>query len=183
MNKITFTGESYTVESTVTNIGPKDLPYSEGWHPYYTLGEKINGLQMTLPESNLAILDKADIPTGEFKPDTRFVGGRLINDEFINDCFCLNQGEGPYVLKNKKNFENILVTVELKSDTKSLQIWQKAGDKQYNAIQIYTPPDRMSIAIEPMTAEPDTLNHHRDLIVIKPSESRTFVFGAKFQKR
>ena len=33
VNKITFTGESYTVESTVTNIGPKDLPYSEGWTP------------------------------------------------------------------------------------------------------------------------------------------------------
>jgi aldose 1-epimerase len=181
VNKITFTGESYTVESTVTNIGSGDLPYSEGWHPYYTLGEKINGLTMTLPESNLAILDKADIPTGEFKPDTRFVGGRLINDEFINDCFCLNQGESTFVSKNKKNFENILATVELKSDTKSLQIWQKAGDEQYNAIQIYTPPDRMSIAIEPMTAEPDTLNHHRDLIVIKPGESRTFVFGAKFQ--
>ncbi|MDY6333091.1 MAG: aldose 1-epimerase [Fibrobacter sp.] len=182
VNKVTFTGESYTVESTVTNIGKGDLPYSEGWHPYYTLGEKINGLQMTLPESNLAILDKADIPTGEFKPDTRFVGGRLINDEFINDCFCLNQGEAPYVLKNKKNFENILAIVELKSDAKSLQIWQKAGNEQYNAIQIYTPPDRMSIAIEPMTAESDTLNHHRDLIVIKPDESRTFIFGAKFQK-
>ena len=181
VNKITFTGESYTVESTVTNIGKSDLPYSEGWHPYYTLGEKINGLTMTLPESNLAILDKADIPTGEFKPDTRFVGGRLINDEFINDCFCLNQGESTFVSKNKKIFENILATVELKSDTKSLQIWQKAGDEQYNAIQIYTPPDRMSIAIEPMTAEPDTLNNHRDLIVIKPGESRTFIFGAKFQ--
>ena len=181
VNKITFTGESYTVESTVTNIGKSDLPYSEGWHPYYTLGEKINGLTMTLPESNLAILDKADIPTGEFKPDLRFVGGRAIGDEFINDCFCLNQGESTLISKNKKIFENILATVELKSDTKSLQIWQKAGNEQYNAIQIYTPPDRMSIAIEPMTAEPDTLNHHRDLIVIKPGESRTFVFGAKFQ--
>lgn len=181
VNKITFTGESYTVESTVTNIGKSDLPYSEGWHPYYTLGEKINGLTMTLPESNLAILDKADIPTGEFKPDLRFVGGRAIGDEFINDCFCLNQGESTFISKNKKIFENILANVELKSDTKSLQIWQKAGNEQYNAIQIYTPPDRMSIAIEPMTAEPDTLNHHRDLIVIKPGESRTFVFGAKFQ--
>ena len=115
----------------------------------------------------------ADIPTGEFKPDTRFVGGRLINDEFINDCF---------VLKKEKNFENILAAVELKSDSKSLQIWQKAGQEQYNTIQIYTPPDRMSIAIEPMTAEPDTLNHHRDLIVIRPGESRTFSFGAKFKK-
>ena len=159
INKITFTGESYTVDSTVMNIGASDLPYSEGWHPYYTLGEKIDNLTMTLPESNLAILDKADIPTGEFKPDTRFVGGRLLGDEFINDCFCLNQGKSSLVFKNTDNFENILATVELKSDTKSLQIWQKAGNEQYNAIQIYTPPDRMSIAIEPMTAEPDTLNH------------------------
>ena len=173
INKITFTGESYSVESTVTNIGATELPYSEGWHPYYTLGEKIDNLTMELPETDLALLDKADIPTGEFKPDTRFVGGRLINDEFINDCF---------VLEKEKNFENILAAVELKSDSKSLQIWQKAGQEQYNAIQIYTPPDRMSIAIEPMTAEPDILNHHRDLIVIRPGESRTFSFGAKFKK-
>ena len=173
INKITFTGESYSVESTVTNIGAGDLPYSEGWHPYYTLGEKIDNLTMELPETDLALLDKADIPTGEFKPDTRFVGGRLINDEFINDCF---------VLKKEKNFENILAAVELKSDSKSLQIWQKAGQEQYNTIQIYTPPNRMSIAIEPMTAEPDTLNHHRDLIVIRPGENRTFSFGAKFKK-
>ena len=109
------------------------------------------------------------------------MGGRLLGDEFINDCFCLNQGECTSISNNKEFFENILATVELKSDTKSLQIWQKAGSEQYNAIQIYTPPDRMSIAIEPMTAEPDTLNHHRDLIVIKPGESRTFIFGAKFQ--
>lgn len=169
VNKITFTGESYTVESTVTNIGPKDLPYSEGWHPYYTLGEKINNLTMALPETDLALLDKADIPTGEFRPDTRFVGGRHINDEFINDCF---------VLKNEQNFENITAVTELKSDSKALHIWQKAGTEQYNAIQIYTPPDRMSIAIEPMTAEPDTLNHHRGLIVIKPGQSKTFIFGA-----
>ena len=135
--------------------------------------EKINNLTMTRPETDLALLDKADIPTGEFKPDTRFVGGRLINEEFINDCF---------VLKNEQNFENILAAAELKSDSKSLRIWQKAGKEQYNAIQIYTPPDRMSIAIEPMTAEPDTLNHHRGLIVIKPGESRTFSFGANIQK-
>ena len=78
---------------------------------------------------------------------------------------------GKYVKMNGGDITFSKVTVE------------KAGDKQYNAIQIYTPPDRMSIAIEPMTAEPDTLNHHRDLIVIKPGEIRTFVFGAKFQKR
>ena len=182
VTKITFTGESYSVESTVTNIGTKDMPYSEGWHPYYTLGEKIDNLTLTLPETNLALLDKADIPTGEFKPDTRFVEGRLIKDEFINDCFCLNQGESSLVLKNADNFENIIAIAKLQSDSQKLLIWQTAGKEQYNAIQIYTPPNRMSIAIEPMTAEPDTLNHHRDLIIIKPGESKTFYFGAVVRK-
>ena len=64
-----------------------------------------------------------------------------------------------------------------------LDIWQQAGAEQYNAIQIYTPPTRASIAIEPMTSEPDALNHHRRLIEIPPEDSRKFTFGAKFLKK
>jgi aldose 1-epimerase len=41
----------------------------------------------------------------------------------------------------------------------------------------------MSIAIEPMTAEPDALNHHRGLIVIPPGEERTFNFGFRFHEK
>lgn len=172
-NRITFDGESFSVESSVKNIGSKELPYSEGWHPYFTLGEKIDELTMTLPETDFAELDKADIPTGKFHSDMRFVGGRKIGDEFINDCFCLKK------IPSKPEAAHIF----LESSTKSLDIWQISGDKQYNAIQIYTPPTRESIAIEPMTAEPDALNHHRGLIIIKPGETYTFKFGATFRKK
>ena len=166
-NTIVFTGETVTVTSSVRNTGKTDMPYSEGWHPYFMLGEKIDGLTMTLPRTNLALLDKADLPTGNFKEDTRFVGGRKIGDEFINDCFCLADQGGE-------------AHAQLESERFALDIWQKAGNEQYNAIQIYTPPDRMSIAIEPMTSEPDALNHHRGLIVIAPGETRTFKFGFRF---
>lgn len=174
-NTVVFTGETVTVESTVTNIGNKELPYSEGWHPYFMLGETINDLTMTLPKSDLALLDSADLPTGNFKDDTRFVGGRKINDEFINDCFCLGDE-----FAKAAPAENKTASVTLDGQFGSLDIWQQTGNEQYNAIQIYTPPDRMSIAIEPMTSEPDALNHHRGLIVIPPGESRTFKFGFKF---
>ncbi len=176
-NKVTFTGETVTIEATVENIGPKPMPYSEGWHPYFSLGEKVDDLVMTLPPTNLAILDSADLPTGNFREDARFVGGRKIGDEFINDCFCL----GPDFANAQAADEKIAhVTV---SGTKgTLDIWQQAGVEQYNAIQMYTPPDRMSIAIEPMTSEPDALNHHRGLIVIPPGETRTFKFGFSFKK-
>ena len=172
-NTITFTGETVTVTSNVKNTGKKDMPYSEGWHPYFMLGEKIDSLTLTLPKTSLALLDSADLPTGNFKDDTRFVGGRKIGDEFINDCFCLNED----IQKTG------CATVSLESDRFALDIWQKTGNEQYNAIQMYTPPDRMSIAIEPMTSEPDALNHHRGLIVIPPGEEKTFSFGFKFRKK
>ena len=144
------------------------MPYSEGWHPYYSLGEKVDNLKMTLPKSKLALLDKADLPTGNFQDDTRFVGGRTIGDEFINDCFCLGEEQAHILLEGQAG---------------TLDIWQQTGAEQYNALQIYTPPTRASIAIEPMTSEPDALNHHRGLIEIPPGKARNFAFGAKFQKK
>ncbi|MBO7384058.1 MAG: aldose 1-epimerase [Fibrobacter sp.] len=173
-NRVTFTGESYTVQSSVKNIGKAPMPYSEGWHPYYSMGEKIDGITMTLPPSEFSELDPADIPTGKTHPDTRFVKGRAIADEFINDCFCLDD--------KATDVSDGSAHVLLSGKHGNLTIWQRPGKNAYNAIQIYTPPDRMSIAIEPMTAAPDVLNHHKGLIVLAPGETASFEFGAKFLK-
>ena len=147
------------------------MPYSEGWHPYFILGEKIDDLVMTLPPTKRSELDQADIPTGNLLDDTRFTSGRKIGADFINDCFCLEAPIPP------------CARAVLEGSIGTLDIWQNAGDGQYNAIQIYTPPTRDSIAIEPMTAEPDALNHHRGLIVVAPGERRTFRFGATFKNK
>ncbi|WP_298767759.1 aldose 1-epimerase [uncultured Fibrobacter sp.] len=181
INTINFTGESVTITSIVKNIGKSDLPYSEGWHPYFMLGEKIDNLTLKLPQSTLALLDSNDLPTGKFKEDQRFTCARKINDEFINDCFCLEKEMTSFPSADSYFINNAHVLLE--SNRYSLDIWQKAGIEQYNAIQIYTPPDRMSIAIEPMTSEPDALNHHRGLIVIPPGEERTFTFGFHFHEK
>lgn len=175
-NIVTFNGESVMIQSKVENLGSKDMPYSEGWHPYFMLGEKIDGLTMKIPETKLALLNKADLPTGNFQDDKRFVNGRKIGDEFINDCFCLNDEFSKVRVTETQDLTNNAHVI-LESASRMLDIWQRAGVEQYNAIQMYTPPDRMSIAIEPMTSEPDALNHHRGLIIIPPGESRTFQFG------
>ena len=57
------------------------MPYSEGWHPYYMLGEKIDDLTMDLPDCLLAELDSADLPTGNFHVDNRFTDGKKIGDD------------------------------------------------------------------------------------------------------
>ena len=178
---INFTGESVTINSSVLNTGKSDLPYSEGWHPYFMLGEKIDGLKLTLPKTSLAVLDKDDLPTGNFKDDKRFVGGNKIGDAFINDCFCLEKEISQLPTSDSDFINN--AHAQLESSRYTLDFWQKAGKDGYNAIQIYTPPSRESIAIEPMTAEPDALNHHRGLIVIPPGEERTFTFGFRFHEK
>lgn len=170
INEVHFTGDSYSVRTSVENVGKQEMPYSEGWHPYYMLGEKIDGLTMTLPPSDFAEVDSADIPTGKTHDDSRFVQGRKINDEFINDCFCL-----------KDITDGAIAHVLLASKAYTLDIWQKTGKNQFNTIQIYTPPTRENIAIEPMTCVPDALNHHQGLIVLKPGVSNTLEFGAKIQ--
>ena len=173
-NSITFTGKEVQVASIVENIGDKPMPYSEGWHPYFSLGEKIDTLTLKLPPSKLAELDKADMPTGQYHEDTRFVGGRQIGDEFINDCFCI---------ASPSDSRNMTPVADLEGKIGRITIWQYTGSENYNALQIYTPPNRMSIAIEPMTAEPDALNHHRGLIVIPPGETKMFMYGMEFYSK
>jgi aldose 1-epimerase len=161
-----FSGNSYQVISTVTNRGVTPMPYSEGYHPYYSLNTRIDELEMKLPSVKRVLLDNQDIPTGNYENDTRFQERVLIKNTEINDCFVLDPltSKAVSTLHNPKNGD-------------SLEIWQ---DSNYKMIQIYTPPDRQSIAIEPMTHEPDVLNHHRDLLIVSPGESLSFSFGSNF---
>lgn len=164
-----FTKSSFSVISETENCGSTSMPYAEGWHPYFSLGKPIDELSLLLPPVKKTIVDQADIPTGSYSPESRFNKGRLINDEFINDCFVL------------ENCGNMAVS-EL-SDPKTLRkisVWQQSGEEQWNCLQVYTPPDRKSLAIEPMTAEPDVLNHHKGLIEIPVRGKIELRWGAQY---
>lgn len=165
-NLFIFTGDSFTVISKTTNIGSLEMPYAEGFHPYFSLDKKINDLILTLPKTQKILVDSTDIPTGERVSETRFNASEKLSDTFINDCFYLEEAS------NKTE-------VTLASENYKLSVWQNANSKGYRYLQIYTAPDRNSIAIEPMTSEPDVLNHHRDLILLQPKESVEFKWGAE----
>jgi aldose 1-epimerase len=160
----TFTGHSFSVKTKTTNTGSKEMPYSEGFHPYFSLGEKIDNLTLKIPASEKVLVDSTDIPTGKRETETRF-NDSLLGDTFINDCFAI---------------QNLVEKSEtiLKSSSATLSVWQNSNAKEYRFIQIYTAPDRESIAIEPMTHEPDVLNHHRELITLQPGETLELEWGA-----
>ncbi|PLW97237.1 MAG: aldose epimerase, partial [Marinilabiliales bacterium] len=63
-------------------------------------------------------------------------------------------------------------TTQLYSSKKnvSIHVWQETGLHKYNYVQIYIPPDRTTVAIEPMTSIADAFNHGEGLIILKPGD-------------
>jgi aldose 1-epimerase len=47
-------------------------------------------------------------------------------------------------------------------------------DSAYPYLQIYTPPERRSIAIENLSGAPDCFNNRMGLLLLQPGHSQTF---------
>ena len=58
-------------------------------------------------------------------------------------------------------------------------LWQETGDRKYNFLQVYIPPDRCSIAIEPMTCSTNAFNNKEGLIILKPGEKFEAAYGVR----
>ncbi len=179
-----FTGESFAVKSLTKNTGSETMPYAEGWHPYFSLGAPIDACSLKLPASNRVLVDARDIPTGEQEKETRFDGKNMLKDLFVNDCFFIADKLNDADAKSFNSFENPMAEFKtvLKHGAESLTISQKGGTNGFRYIQVYTPPDRKSIAIEPMTHEPDVLNHHRLLTVLDCGEELMLEWSASFKR-
>lgn len=138
-----------TISTTTKNIGTDTMPFGLGWHPYFSMNQRIDELQLSFPESKQLLLDDRKIPTGErvtFLSDTALLD--LVNHDF-DDCFLmLGKGMNYFELIGKKY--SLLVSA--------------AADFPY--FQLYTPKDRSSIAIEPMTCAPNAFNNEMGLILI-----------------
>lgn len=147
----------------VTEIINKDkglIPIQDGWHPYFKLGGKIDNLQLEFQSKEILVFNEALIPTGEMLPYQEFSSLRKIDNTCFNDCFTLNfaKGQPLCVLRDTEH----RIQIEFRPD------------KHYPYLQIYTPPDRNSIAIESLSAAPDAFNNKMGLIILQPGENIIF---------
>jgi aldose 1-epimerase len=147
----------------VTEIINKDkglIPIQDGWHPYFTLGGKIDGLQLEFQSKEMLVFNEALIPTGELLPYQEFSSLQKINNRSFDNCFTLN-------------FAECQPLCILRDVQKKVQI-EIRPDKHYPYLQIYTPPHRNSIAIENLSAAPDSFNNKMGLIILQPGENIIF---------
>jgi len=128
-----------SIKTIIINKCEGLMPIQDGWHPYFTLGGKINDLQFEFQsKAKIEMVDM--IPTGKLLPYDTFNALKKIEDNFFDDCFELNFAECQPLC--------VLRNVELKIQ---LEIHPA---KTYPYLQIYTPPHRSSIALENLSAPP-----------------------------
>jgi aldose 1-epimerase len=147
-------------KTTILNTSSSGIPVGDGWHPYFTLSTAVDNLKLKIPSCSRLEADKRQIPTGNTVKEQRFKKPEKINNTHLDDCFLI---EG-----NEKLGEIHLINEEKNID---LILWQECGVHKYNFFQLYTPPHRQSVAIEPMTCAPDAFNNKIGLIILKAGES------------
>ncbi len=153
-------GNKLTISTTLVNKDTVPIPMQDGWHPYFTLGKKVNDLELLLKTNKHVIFDEELIPTGEMVPYKNFYEGKKIGETFFDDCFLLD--------------ENINGAACILKDTEralQVEIWP---DETYPYLQVYIPPHRNSIALENLSAPPDAFNNQINLLILQPKEAKTF---------
>lgn len=154
-------GNRLTISTTLVNKDSSAIPLQDGWHPYFTMGKKIDELELTLKTSKHVVFDEELIPTGEMADYKTYYEGKKICSANFDDCFLLDQHvNGP--------------ACTLKDANKGLQveIWP---DETYPYLQVYIPPHRNSIALENLSAPPDAFNNQINLLILQPEEAKTFI--------
>jgi len=148
---------SLTVTTTAVNHSEKAIPFSDGWHPYFTTGVPVDECELKFNSSRRLVFDAELIPTGKEELDDRFINGQSLQNIFLDNSFILPTTEQGYC--------------ELKS--KQVRIVIKPL-MNYPYLQVYTPQHRKSVAIENLSAAPDAFNNGMGLIYLLPHEPVSF---------
>jgi aldose 1-epimerase len=164
-------GEGLTCTTEIVNLSGSVIPVSDGWHHYFDLGVPVEKLILKLDNLDLIELDSCGIPDGRKKEYKIFDVPCKIGGRHFDSCF---------KFKTKGKAETELISNERNIN---LLIWQDTGPGKYDYLVIYTPPDRKSIAIEPLTSNINSFNNHEGLILLPPDEKFVSEFGMYLSKR
>ncbi|WP_049722820.1 aldose 1-epimerase [Gilvimarinus polysaccharolyticus] len=161
------------VELTVTNRDDCAIPVVIGWHPYYTLGCDLAECQLQTPPMQRCEIDERMLPTGGHTIDERFTQSMSLTDTQLDNCFVLSADSGG----------EQYVRFYSKSVGYGLELWQQTGAYGMNFLQLYTPPERQSLAVEPMSGGIDALNTGEGLQILEPGQQYQGAFGVRLMKQ
>lgn len=147
-----LSNNNFSCMTKVQNLGTSTMPYSDGWHPYFKLGGTVDNWVLQLPAVMTVDLQDNKIPTGNLIWEGKTPYINVLKDMELDQGF-------RFLLKERIWQTKLYNPVQ----QQQLIVWQ---DKSYPYVQIYTAPDRQSIAIEPCTSCADAFNNGKGLLEI-----------------
>jgi aldose 1-epimerase len=157
-----------TVEAA--NVGDEPLPMGIGWHPWFNLpsGDRAQARVRLPARARTAVNDYDEVlPTGEVLDVAGtlydFSGGRALGDLYLDDCFVALRGD----------------TAEIVDPAARFGLRLGAVAPPVTAFQVYAPPDRPVVVVEPQYNRADPFSpvwKGRDtgMAVLQPGERTTY---------
>jgi aldose 1-epimerase len=149
-----------SIITTVHNRSGRNIPMSDGWHPYFKLGETIDTATLQIYANKQVEFNAALLPTGKLIGDKSWRKGKILKGISLDNCFALEPDEP-------------LPQCVFSDASVGLSISFYAMEN-YPYLQVYTPDHRRSIAIENLSSTPDSFNNRMGLITLGPQEAATF---------
>jgi aldose 1-epimerase len=146
----------FSCKTHIKNTGLVEAPIGDGWHPYFLCSDEST---ISFPSSREIMVEGTMIPVGSRKNISFNTAQRLAGLK-LDTGFILHQ-----------NHTNETV---LKSADREVIVWQ---DKSYPFVQVFIPPSRTSIAIEPMSCWANAFNNKKGLVVLRPGENWAGEYG------
>ncbi len=140
-----FKRDSMELIVEIKNSDTSAFPFTVGWHPYFVTSNLYDSI-LNLDCGKRILVNTQGIPTNEelFSSPNEM----QIKDEAFDDCYILNT--------NCIFFK----TPEYKLDF--------SFSSEDNYLQLYTPKNRKTIAIEPQTGSANNFNDQRGLKILQP---------------
>jgi len=145
--KMTLTSDALEMNVTTTNVGDQPLPMAIGFHPYFEFpsGDRKQA-RLHIPADTRAIVNNYDdvFPTGQLVPvkgtpyDFTAPGGVALGNLFMDDCFT----------NLRKNRAGSAV-IEILDPAVKYGVRITTLSPEIKAIQVYAPPDKNFVAVEP----------------------------------
>jgi aldose 1-epimerase len=167
--------DGLTVVADADNIGPTDLPFGLGFHPYLTVGTPtVDQIRLQVPADRRLLTDDRGLPTGSAPvagTEYDFTEGRLIGVTRLDTGFTeLRRGSDG----------RARVELDHPDGTAGATLW---ADERFGYLMVYTgdtlPAEerRTAVAVEPMTCPPDALRSGTDVVVLRPGARWTGSWG------
>jgi aldose 1-epimerase len=158
-----YTNNQINVKTEIQNKSKHALPIMDGWHPYFSLGGRVDDYELKFNSIGKIEMNKAMIPTGNSIDENFFNDGQRIDTTHFDDCYKLNPLQNEVTI----SYEGRAVTITPKSN--------------YPYLQIYTPDDRQSIAIENLSGAPNCFNNKMGLQILEPHDQIYFETTYQFK--